>query len=421
VARAWPGFFVREGKLREGVDMMVSKDGHINRGKNWQPATTLVHGGTIRSQFGEMSEAMFLTSGYAYDTAEQAEARFRGDTEGFVYSRYSNPTVAMFEDRMRALEGAGAARGTATGMAAVATALLSFLETGDHVVAGRVLFGSNLYILENILPRFGIESTLVDGKDLDAWAAAMRPNTRAVFFETPTNPSLELVDVKGVCDIARDTGALSIIDNVFATPILQKPLELGADIVVYSATKHIDGQGRCLGGIVLSSEKFIEETLHDFFKHTGPSMSPFNAWVMLKGLETLPIRVRHSCASAERVADFLSGRPEVSRVFYPGRTDHPQHDLAKKQMASGGPLVAFDLKGGKDAAFRFMNALEIFKITNNLGDSKSLVTHPATTTHQRLGSEGRAAIGIGDGLLRLSLGLEDAGDLVSDIERAISA
>jgi O-succinylhomoserine sulfhydrylase len=407
--------------MREGAKQMVATDKVKTPGKDWQPATKMVHSGTIRSQFGEMSEAMFLTSGYAYDTAEQAEARFKGDTEGFVYSRYSNPTVAMFEERMCALEGAEAARATATGMAAVTTALLSSLKSGDHVVAGRVLFGSNLYIMENILPRLGIETTLVDGKDLDAWAAAMRPNTRVCFFETPTNPSLEIVDVSGVCDIARGAGALSIIDNVFATPILQKPLEMGADIVVYSATKHIDGQGRCLGGVILSSQKFVEETLHDFFKHTGPSMSPFNAWVMLKGLETLPLRVRHSCASAEVVADFLSGCGEVERVFYPGRKDHPQHDLAMRQMASGGPLVAFDLKGGKEATFKFMNALEIFKITNNLGDSKSLVTHPATTTHQRLGPEGRAAIGIGDGLLRLSLGLEDAGDLVADIDRAISA
>ncbi len=399
----------------------MAKNGPKDRSKDWQPATKMVHDGTIRSQFGEMSEAMFLTSGYAYETAEQAEARFKGDTDGFVYSRYSNPTVAMFEERMCALEGAEAARGTATGMAAVTTSLLSILKTGDHVVAGRVLFGSNLYIMETILPRFGIETTLVDGKDLDAWAAAMRPNTRAIFFETPTNPSLELVDVKGVCDIARRAGALSIIDNVFATPILQKPLELGADIVVYSATKHIDGQGRCLGGVVLSSREFIDDTLHDFYKHTGPSMSPFNAWVMLKGLETLTLRVNHSCVSAEKVADFLSQRSEVARVFYPGRKDHPQHELAKKQMASGGPLVAFELKGGKEAAFKYMNAVEIDKITNNLGDAKSLVTHPATTTHQRLGPEGRAAIGIGDGLLRLSLGLEDAGDLIADIEQAISA
>ncbi|GAB4226256.1 MAG: O-succinylhomoserine sulfhydrylase [Methyloligellaceae bacterium] len=387
----------------------------------WRPATALVHKGTIRSQFGEMSEAMFLTSGYAYESAEQAEARFKGDLEGFVYSRYSNPTVAMFEARMCALEGAEAARGTASGMAAVTAALLSHLKAGDHVVAGRVLFGSCLYVVETLLPKFGVESTLVDGTDLDAWAAAMRPNTRAILFETPTNPTLELVDIEGVCALAREAGALSVIDNVFATPILQRPMQLGADVVVYSATKHIDGQGRCLGGIVLGSEDYIENTLHDFYKHTGPSMSPFNAWVMLKGLETLPLRIAHASASAARVADFLAARPEVARVLYPGRSDHPQHALARRQMASGGPLVSFELKGGKTAAFRFMNALKLFKITNNLGDSKSLITHPATTTHQRLGEEGRAAIGIGEGLLRLSLGLEDVEDLLDDLDRACEA
>ncbi|RME97635.1 MAG: O-succinylhomoserine sulfhydrylase [Alphaproteobacteria bacterium] len=387
----------------------------------WRPATALVHKGTIRSQFGEMSEAMFLTSGYAYESAEQAEARFKGDLEGFVYSRYSNPTVAMFETRMCALEGAEAARGTASGMAAVTAALLSHLKAGDHVVAGRVLFGSCLYVVETLLPKFGVESTLVDGTDLDAWAAAMRPNTRAILFETPTNPTLELVDIEGVCALAREAGALSVIDNVFATPILQRPMQLGADVVVYSATKHIDGQGRCLGGIVLGNQDYIENTLHDFYKHTGPSMSPFNAWVMLKGLETLPLRIAHASASAARVADFLAARPEVARVLYPGRSDHPQHALARRQMASGGPLVSFDLKGGKAAAFRFMNALKLFKITNNLGDSKSLITHPATTTHQRLGEEGRAAIGIGEGLLRLSLGLEDVEDLLDDLDRACEA
>lgn len=399
----------------------MADSGHKNRSEGWRPATALVHGGTIRSQFGEMSEAMFLTSGYAYDSAEQAEARFKGDTEGFVYSRYSNPTVAMFEQRMCALEGAQAARGTASGMSAVTASLLSFLKAGDHVVAGRVLFGSCLYVVETLLPRFGVETTLVDGADLSAWENAMRPNTKAVFFETPTNPSLELVDVEAVCGIARNAGALSVIDNVFATPMLQKPLELGADIVVYSATKHIDGQGRCLGGIVLGASDFIEDTFHDFYKHTGPSMSPFNAWVMLKGLETLPLRIAHSSASAALVADNLAQSSKVSRVFYPGRSDHPQNEIAKRQMASGGTLVAFELKGGKEAAFSFMNALEIFKITNNLGDSKSLVTHPATTTHQRLGPEGRAAIGITDGMLRLSLGLEDTVDLLRDIDRALGA
>ena len=399
---------------------MVAQDRKGTGAGKWRAATALVHGGTQRSEFGEMSEVMFLTSGYAYDTAEQAEARFKGDLEGFVYSRYSNPTVDMFEQRMCVLEGAEAARGTASGMSAVSAALLSHLKAGDHVVAGRVLFGSCLWIVETLLPRFGIESTLVDGSDLDAWAAAVKPNTKAFFFETPTNPTLELVDVAGVSKIAHEAGALAIIDNVFATPILQRPMELGADIVVYSATKHIDGQGRCLGGIVLGSSDFIEEKLHDFYKHTGPSMSPFNAWVMLKGLETLPLRVERSCSSAALIADFLAEHDAVERVYYPGRADHPQHALAKKQMASGGPLVAFQLKGGKDAAFRLMNGMEIFRITNNLGDAKSLVTHPATTTHQRLGPEGRAAIGITDGHLRLSIGLEDITDLLADIDHALN-
>lgn len=398
---------------------MVAQDKKTPGQKHWRPATQLVHGGTNRSQFGEMSEAMFLTSGYAYDSAEQAEARFKGDEEGFVYSRYSNPTVDMFEKRMCLLEGAEAARATSSGMAAVAASLMCHIKAGDHIVAGRVLFGSCLYILQNLLPRFGVEHTLVDGRDMDEWKAAVKPNTKAFFFETPTNPTLELVDVEAVCTLARETGALSIIDNVFATPILQKPLELGADIVVYSATKHIDGQGRCLGGVVLSSREFIEDKLHDYFKHTGPSMSPFNAWVMLKGLETLPLRVRQASDSAAMVADFLAEHAKVERVFYPGRADHPQHEIAKRQMSGGGPLVAFELKGGKEAAFDFMNGLEIFKITNNLGDSKSLVTHPATTTHQRLGPEGRAAIGISDGMLRLSLGLEDVTDLLGDIDRAL--
>jgi len=398
---------------------MVAQDKKTPGQKHWRPATQLVHGGTNRSQFGEMSEAMFLTSGYAYDSAEQAEARFKGDEEGFVYSRYSNPTVDMFEKRMCLLEGAEAARATSSGMAAVAASLMCHIKAGDHIVAGRVLFGSCLYILQNLLPRFGVEHTLVDGRDMEEWKAAVKPNTKAFFFETPTNPTLELVDVEAVCTLARETGALSIIDNVFATPILQKPLELGADIVVYSATKHIDGQGRCLGGVVLSSREFIEDKLHDYFKHTGPSMSPFNAWVMLKGLETLPLRVRQASDSAAMVADFLAEHAKVERVFYPGRADHPQHEIAKRQMSGGGPLVAFELKGGKEAAFDFMNGLEIFKITNNLGDSKSLVTHPATTTHQRLGPEGRAAIGISDGMLRLSLGLEDVTDLLGDIDRAL--
>ncbi len=346
-----------------------------------------MHAGTLRSQFGETSEAIFLNSGYVYDSAEQAEARFKGDEEGFVYSRYANPTVAMFEARMCALEGAPAARGTASGMAAVAASLLCHLKTGDHVVSARALFGSCRYIVEDLLPRLGIATTLIDGRDLAAWQAAVRPNTRAFFFETPTNPVLELVDIEGVSKIAKKAGALVVVDNVFATPLLQRPMKLGADIVVYSATKHIDGQGRCLGGVVLGSKEFVEEKLHNYLKHTGPSLSPFNAWVLLKGLETLPVRVERHGASAASLADFLAERPEVVRVFYPGRGDHPQYALAQRQMAGGGPMVAFEVKGDKKAAFRFMNALQIVKISNNLGDAKSLRDppghHHASAAHAR--------------------------------------
>jgi O-succinylhomoserine sulfhydrylase len=400
---------------------MVESEDQKKRRIAWQPATKLVHEGTLRSQFGETSEAIFLNSGYIYDSAEQAEARFKGDAEGYVYSRYANPTVAMFEARMCALEGAPAARGTASGMAAVSSSLLCHLQTGDHVVSARALFGSCRYIVEDLLPRYGIETTLVDGRDLAAWQRAVKPNTRLFFFETPTNPVLELVDIEGVSKIAKQTGALVVVDNVFATPLLQRPMPLGADIVVYSATKHIDGQGRCLGGVVLGPKEFIEEKLHNFLKHTGPSLSPFNAWVLLKGLETLPVRVERHCASAATIADFLAERPEVTRVFYPGRADHPQAALAKRQMAGGGPMVAFEVKGGKEAAFACMNALEIFKISNNLGDAKSLVTHPATTTHQRLNAEVRAELGIFDNSVRLSIGLEDVGDLMADLDQALAA
>jgi O-succinylhomoserine sulfhydrylase len=399
---------------------MAAKD-RKDRRAAWAPATQLVHEGTLRSQFGETSEAIFLNSGYVYDSAEQAEARFKGDEDGYVYSRYANPTVSMFEDRMCALEGAEAARGTASGMAAVAASLLSHLKAGDHVVSARALFGSCRYIVEDLLPRYGITSTLVDGRDLAAWEAAVTPNTRAFFFESPTNPVLELVDIESVAAIAKKCGALTIVDNVFATPLGQRPMKLGADIVVYSATKHIDGQGRCLGGVVLGPAEFIDEKLHNFLKHTGPSLSPFNAWVMLKGLETLPLRVARHCESAARIADFLGQRPEVARVYYPGRADHPQHALAKKQMASGGPMVALEVKSDKEAAFRFLNALEIFKISNNLGDAKSLATHPATTTHQRLTPEARAELGIFDNTIRLSVGLEDAGDLEADLDQALTA
>ena len=398
--------------------MAATKDKKKQR-QVWRPATRLVHEGTLRSQFGETSEAVFLNSGYVYDNAEQAERRFKGDEEGFVYSRYSNPTVDMFEKRMCALEGAEAARGTASGMAAVNASLFSFLKAGDHVVSARALFGSCRYIVEDLLPRFGVQTTLIDGRDLSAWEAAMRPNTRAVFFETPTNPVLELVDIEAVSKIAHKVGALVVVDNVFATPMLQRPIPLGVDIVVYSATKHIDGQGRCLGGVVLGTKDFIEDKLHTFLKQTGPSLSPFNAWVLLKALETLPLRVERHGASAAAIADFLAERKEVVRVFYPGRDDHPQRELAKRQMAGGGPMVAFEVKGGKREAFRFMNALQIFKITNNLGDAKSLVTHPSTTTHQRLKPEQRAELGIFDRSVRLSIGLEDVEDLKADLDQAL--
>jgi O-succinylhomoserine sulfhydrylase len=386
----------------------------------WHEATALVHSGTMRSQFGETSEAIFLNSGYVYDSAEQAEARFKGDEEGFVYSRYENPTVAMFEARMCALEGATAARGTASGMAAVAASLLCHLKAGDHVVSARALFGSCRYIVEDLLPRLGIATTLIDGRDLAAWEAAVKPNTRAFFFETPTNPVLELVDIEGVAKIAKRAGALVVVDNVFATPLLQRPMPLGADVVVYSATKHIDGQGRCLGGVVLGPKEYIEEKLHNYLKHTGPSLSPFNAWVLLKGLETLPLRVERHGASAAAIADFLAERKEVVRVFYPGRADHPQASLAKRQMAGGGPMVAFEIEGDKKSAFRFMNALQIVKISNNLGDAKSLVTHPSTTTHQRLTPDARAELGIFDNSVRLSIGLEDVRDLTADLDQALA-
>ena len=399
---------------------MVASEDRSKKAIPWHEATALVHGGTVRSQFGETSEAIFLNSGYVYESAEQAEARFKGDEEGFVYSRYANPTVAMFEERMCALEGAPAARATASGMAAVAGSLLCHLKAGDHVVSARALFGSCRYIVEDLLPRYGITTALIDGRDLGAWEAAVTPNTRAFFFETPTNPVLELVDIEGVAKIAKKAGALVVVDNVFATPLLQRPMPLGADIVVYSATKHIDGQGRCLGGVVLGTKDFIDDKFHNFLKHTGPSLSPFNAWVMLKGLETLPLRVERHGVSAAAIADFLAGRKEVVRVFYPGRSDHPQAALAKRQMAGGGPMVAFEIKGDKKDAFRFMNALQIFKISNNLGDAKSLVTHPATTTHQRLTPEARAELGIFDNSVRLSIGLEDVRDLAADLDHALS-
>jgi O-succinylhomoserine sulfhydrylase len=386
-----------------------------------RPESRYVHSGILRSQFGENAEALFLTQGYVYDEAETAEARFSGKEPGFVYSRYANPTIAMFESRMCAIEGAEASRATATGMAAVTSALICFLRAGDHVVAGRALFGSCRWVIEEFLPRFGIPCTLVDGTDLDQWKNAIRPETRAFFLESPTNPTLDILDIGEIAKLAKQAGARLIVDNVFATPVLQSPLALGADIVCYSATKHIDGQGRCLGGVILSSEKFIMEHLHNFMRQTGPSLSPFNAWVLLKGLETLGLRVERMQANAAKVADLLAGKKGIKRVIYPGRADHPQAALAKKQMKGGGTLVAFEVEGGKAGAFRFCNALRLIRISNNLGDAKSLIVHPATTTHQRFTPEARAEMGIGDGLLRLSVGLEHADDLADDLARGLKA
>jgi O-succinylhomoserine sulfhydrylase len=386
---------------------------------SYRPETRLVHSGTLRSQFGETSEAMFLTQGYVYDSAEQCEARFKGEDPGYIYSRYSNPTIAMFERRMIELEGAEAGRSTATGMAAVTTAILAPLKAGDHVVAARAVFGSCRYVVEDLLPRYGISSTLVDGLDLDQWKKAMRPNTRSCFLESPTNPTLDVLDISSIADIAHQAGARLIVDNVFATPLWQSPLSLGADVVVYSATKHIDGQGRCLGGMILSSEAFIAEHLHNFMRQTGPSLSPFNAWVLLKGLETLAVRVRAQTDTAAKVADALARHPKISRLIYPGRADHPQADLVKKQMRAGSTLVGFEVKGGKAAAFRCLNALKVSRISNNLGDAKSLVTHPATTTHQRLTPEARAELGISEGFIRFSAGLEHPDDLIEDLQAAL--
>ena len=386
---------------------------------NYRPETRLVHSGTLRSQYGETSEALFLTQGYVYNSAEECEARFKGEDPGFIYSRYSNPTISMFERRMIELEGAEAARSAATGMAAVTTAILAPLKTGDHVVASRALFGSCLYVIQDLLPRYGIETTLVDGLDLDQWQRALRPNTKTFFLESPTNPTLDVLDIPGIAEIAHKGGARLVVDNVFATPIWQSPLALGADVVVYSATKHIDGQGRCLGGIILSSEAFVAEHLHNFMRQTGPSISPFNAWVLLKGLETLAVRVRAQTDTAASVAEVLAGHPKISRLIYPGRADHPQAALVKKQMRGGSTLVGFEVKGGKAAAFRVLNELKLAKISNNLGDAKSLVTHPATTTHQRLKPEDRAALGISEGFIRFSAGLEHADDLIEDLTAAL--
>lgn len=387
---------------------------------DWNPRTKAVHGGTRRSQYGEVSEAIFLTQGFVYDSAEQAEARFQqAGPDEFIYARYGNPTVAMFEDRIAALEGTEDAFATASGMAAVSGALMSMLKAGDHVVSSRALFGSCLYVLEEVLTRYGVDVTFVDGTDLGAWEDAIRDDTRAVFFESVSNPTLQIVDIEAVAKLAHAKGATVLVDNVFATPVFSRAVEQGADVVIYSATKHIDGQGRALGGVILGSREFIRKTVEPYMKHTGGSMSPFNAWIMLKGLETMSLRVKAQAATAAAIAQALQGNPALTRVIYPGLADHAQADLARAQMGQGGTVLALEVKGGKDSAFRFLNACRVGVISNNLGDAKTILTHPATTTHQRLPQDQKDALGITPGLVRLSIGLEDADDLIADLEQAL--
>lgn len=389
--------------------------------KNWRQATKLVRGGTTRSPFDETSEALFMTSGYVYDTAEAAERAFKGEDQRFIYSRYANPTVAMLEERLCLLEGAAYCRGTASGMAAVFSSLICQLRKGDRVVASRALFGSCHIIITELLPRWGIETEQVDGADIGQWERALAKPAKAVFLESPSNPGLEIIDLKAVCELAHRAGARVVVDNVFASPILQKPLQLGADVVVYSTTKHMDGQGRSMGGAILTNDQsYIDDDLTPIYRHTGPAMSPFNAWLVLKSLETLELRVRQHCSNADKVARFLADRTGVSRTVYPGLKSHPQHNLAKAQMDGFGTVVAFELAGGRDAAFRFLNALQLVDISNNLGDTKSLITHPATTTHQRLTPDERSHLGITDGFVRLSVGLEDPADVIEDLDQALT-
>lgn len=387
--------------------------------RDYRPETRMIHAGTQRSQFGETSEALFLTQGFVYDSAEQCAGRFTGEEPGYLYSRFSNPTVNMFEQRIAALEGAESARATASGMAAVTAALMGQVRAGDHVVAAKALFGGCRWVVEDWLPRFGVTSTLVDGGDLAQWRNAVRDTTKVFFMETPTNPTLEVYDIAEIAGIAHAAGAKLTIDNVFATPLWQSPLALGADCVVYSTTKHIDGQGRCLGGAILASEQFIQDNIHNVLRQSGPAMSPFNAWVMLKGLETLGLRVQRQTENAAAVSVALDGHPKISRLIYPGRPDHPQAEIVRKQMRAGSTMIAFEVKGGQAGAFRFLNALSLAKITNNLGDARTLVTHPATTTHQRLTPEARAELGISDGLIRFSAGLEHSDDIVEDLLTAL--
>lgn len=383
------------------------------------PATRLVHGGIQRSEFGETAEALFLTSGFVYDSAEQAEGTFSGTVDHYQYTRFANPTVAMLESRLASIEGAEACLATATGMAAVNATLLSHLKTGDRLVASRALFGGCHWIVSTLLPRYGITGDFVDGADLDQWRRALSRPAQLVLAETPSNPMLELVDLRAVAELAHAAGAIVAVDNVFATPLLQQPLALGADVVIYSCTKHIDGQGRVMGGAVLGTKKWIETTLQPFVRNTGPTLSPFNAWVLLKGLETLALRVEAGCRAAAEIADFLAAQPAVTRVWYPTRADHPQSALAGTQMSAGGTVVTFEVAGGKPAAFRVLNALRLIVVSNNLGDSKSLATHPATTTHMRIGAEERARLGISDGVIRLSVGLEHPADLTQDLAQAL--
>src|SRR5438552_9978920 len=384
------------------------------------PATLLVRGGSERSAYEETSEALFMTSGFVYGSAAEAEAAFKQDGSRYVYSRYRNPTVTMFEERLRLIEGAEACRATASGMPAVFAALLCKLRGGQRVVASRALFGSCHYIVADLLPRWGIETVQVDGRELDAWEKALAPGAALTFCESPSNPAMEIIDIEAVARLTHRAGGILVVDNVFATPLLQKPLQLGADVVVYSATKHIDGQGRALGGAILASEKFVKDDLGLFYRHTGPSMSPLHAWLLLKGLETLELRVERQCRTAAAVARYLESHPKITRVLYPGLPSHPQYELARRQMKEGGSLVCFDVAGDKEACFRFLDALRLVDISNNLGDSKSLVTHPATTTHSRLKPETRAELGIADSLVRVSAGLEAEGDLLDDLERALT-
>lgn len=387
--------------------------------KGWRPATRAVRGGTMRSEFGETSEAIFLTSGYCYDDAETVAARFRGDEKGMTYSRLQNPTVAMFEERLRLIEGAEACRSMASGMAAMTAALLSQLRAGDHVVAGRALFGSCRWLVDSLLPKFGVETTVVDGREVDDWKAAVRPNTKLFFMETPANPTLDICDIRAISDIAHDAGAVVVVDNAFATPVLQRPLEFGADVVAYSATKMLDGQGRVLAGAVLGSEEFIEGELLAFTRNTGPTLSAFNAWVVLKGLETLELRMAKQCENALAVARFLDAR--VPRLLYPALPSHPQHNLAMAQMSGGGTIMSLFVADGRKQAHGLLDALSLVDISNNIGDSRTLMTHPASTTHAGLDEKVREEMGVTESMLRLSVGLEDPADVIDDLDQALSA